>query len=86
MLSETLLNTSNVNVNQFGKRWAYPVDGQTYAQPLYVPNLNIVGGSQPGLHNVVFVATQHVRSTRSIRTAATCSGRRSFSGCRATRS
>src|SRR5450755_1544661 len=42
--TETALNTSNVNVSQFGKRVSYPVDGQLYAQPLYVPNLTI-GGS-----------------------------------------
>jgi hypothetical protein len=35
--SETVLNTSNVNVNQFGKLFAMPSDGQVYAQPLYVP-------------------------------------------------
>jgi Malectin domain len=53
--NETALNTSNVNVSQFGKRVSYPVDGQLYAQPLYVPNLTI-GGS---VHNVVFAATEN---------------------------
>src|SRR2546430_5466217 len=53
--NETILNTSNVNVSQFGKRVSYPVDGQLYAQPLYVPNLTI-GGS---VHNVVFAATEN---------------------------
>jgi hypothetical protein len=53
--NETLLNTSNVNVSQFGRRVLYPVDGQLYAQPLYVPNLTI-GGS---VHNVVFAATEN---------------------------
>jgi hypothetical protein len=53
--SETVLNTSNVNVSQFGKRVSYPVDGQLYAQPLYVPNLTI-GGS---VHNVAFAATEN---------------------------
>lgn len=55
-LSETTLNTANVNAAQFGKLFARPVDGDIYAQPLYVPNLAIPG---QGLHNVVFVATQH---------------------------
>src|SRR5215469_12823915 len=41
--NETLLNTTNVNVSQFGKRVSYPVDGQLYAQPLYLPNLTIGG-------------------------------------------
>jgi hypothetical protein len=54
-LSETTLNTSNVNVNQFGKLFSRAVDGQIYAQPLYVSNLNIGGGTR----NVIFVATQH---------------------------
>ena len=54
-LNETALNTSNVNSHQFGKLAAMPVDAQVYAQPLYVPNINI-GGVQ---HNVVFVATEN---------------------------
>ena len=53
--NETILNTSNVNVSEFGKRVSYPVDGQLYAQPLYIPNLTI-GGSA---HNVVFAATEN---------------------------
>jgi len=52
---ETILNTANVTVAQFGKRVTYPVDGQVYAQPLYMPNLTINGT----IHNVVFVATEH---------------------------
>lgn len=39
----------------FGKLFSCPVDGVTYAQPLYVANLAIGGGT----HNVVFVATEH---------------------------
>ena len=54
-LNETTLNTTNVNSQQFGKIYSYPVDGQVYAQPLYVPNLMIAGTS----HNVVFVATEN---------------------------
>src|SRR6266566_1149325 len=53
--NETILNTSNVNVSELGKRVSYPADGQIYAQPLYLPNLTI-GGS---VHNVVFVATEN---------------------------
>jgi len=54
-LNETTLNLSNVNSGQFGKLFSLPVDGQVYAQPLYLPNLSI-GGAQ---HNVVFVATEN---------------------------
>lgn len=53
--SETTLTPANVNSQQFGKLYSYPVDGQIYAQPLYVPNLS-VGGV---LHNVVFVETEN---------------------------
>ena len=55
-LNETILNTSNVNQNQFGKLFQLSVDGQIYAQPLYVSNVNIPG---QGVHNVVYVATMH---------------------------
>src|ERR1019366_4570580 len=55
-LNETVLNTSNVNSTQFGKLFSIPVDGQVYAQPLYVSNLSIPGA---GTHNVVYVATEH---------------------------
>jgi hypothetical protein len=53
--NETILNQSNVNVTQFGKRVQYPVDGQVYAEPLFLPNLTINGAA----HNVVFVATEN---------------------------
>lgn len=53
--NETILTPNNVNARQFGKRISYPVDGQIYAQPLYVPNLTINGKQD----NVVFVATEH---------------------------
>jgi hypothetical protein len=54
--SETILNTSNVNVNQFGKLYTIPVDGAVYAQPLYVSNLAIPNN---GTHNVLYVATMN---------------------------
>jgi len=53
-LSETTLNTSNVNVNSFGFLYTRPVDDQMYAQPLYVTNVNIPG---KGVHNIVYLAT-----------------------------
>jgi PQQ-like domain len=52
--SETILTTANVT-NSFGKLFSNPVDGQVYAQPLYVSNLGISGG----IHNVVFVCTEN---------------------------
>src|SRR3982074_3671852 len=51
-----LLTTGNVNQAQFGKVFSYPVDGNTYAQPLYVPSVFI---KNQGYHNVVYVATEH---------------------------
>jgi len=52
-LNETTLNTSNVNVNQFGLLFKLAVDDQVYASPLYVAGLTIGGVA----HNVVYVAT-----------------------------
>lgn len=55
-LHETILSPQNVNARQFGKLFVFHVDGAVYAQPLYVPGLDIPG---KGKHNVVFVATEH---------------------------
>ena len=54
-LNETTLSTINVTVGQFGKLFSRSVDGQTYAQLLYVSNVNF--GTR-GIHNVVYVATE----------------------------
>ncbi len=59
---ETLLTPSNVNKNSFGHLFSFPVDpgvaaspnADVMAQPLYMPNVNIVG---QGTHNVVYVVT-----------------------------
>jgi Legume lectin domain/Chitobiase/beta-hexosaminidase C-terminal domain len=53
--SETILTPANVNSTQFGKLFSQPVDGQLYAQPLYVANVTINGVA----HNVVIVATEN---------------------------
>lgn len=53
-LEETILNTSNVNTNQFGLVVSRPIDDQIYAQPLIMTYVNIPG---KGTHNLVIVAT-----------------------------
>jgi hypothetical protein len=55
-LHETALTPANVNRAHFGKLFRMEVDGDIYAQPLYVPGVEIPG---QGRHNVVFVATEH---------------------------
>jgi outer membrane protein assembly factor BamB len=52
-LQETILTPTNVNSTTFGKLFSFHTDGEIYAQPLYVLNLAIAGGT----HNVVFVAS-----------------------------
>jgi len=52
---ETVLTPQNVNGSSFGKVYSYTVDGQIYAQPLWVASVNIPG---QGRHNVVYVTTQ----------------------------
>ena len=53
--NETVLTPANVNSTQFGEKFAVPLDGWTFAQPLYVSGLTVAGAK----HNVVFVATEH---------------------------
>jgi hypothetical protein len=52
---EYALNTSTVKASSFGKRFACALDAAAYAQPLWVANANVGGGT----HNVVIAATQH---------------------------
>lgn len=51
--NETVLTTSNVNVQHFGALFSLTVDDQVYAQPLVVGNLAIANDHR----NVVYVAT-----------------------------
>ncbi|HEV2318681.1 MAG TPA: Calx-beta domain-containing protein [Verrucomicrobiae bacterium] len=53
--NEIILNLRNVNSATFGKLFSYAVDGCVYAQPLYVPDLNIQGQT----HNVLFIETEN---------------------------
>jgi hypothetical protein len=52
--NETVLTLSNV-ASKFGKLHAVTLDGEVYAQPLYVSNVTVNGGT----HNVVYVATMN---------------------------
>lgn len=54
--NETVLTPQNVNVSNFGKLFAYPLDGGSFSQPLYVPNVAIPG---QGTHNVLYVVTEN---------------------------
>jgi hypothetical protein len=55
-IHEKRLRPTNVNTTSFGKLFSRTVDGDIYAQPLFVPSLNIPG---VGKRDVVFVATEH---------------------------
>src|SRR6266481_671000 len=54
--NELILTPANVNANQFFKLFTYTVDGEVYAEPLYMSNVAIAG---QGTHNVVFAATEN---------------------------
>jgi len=55
-LHEAQLTPANVNAASFGKLFTLSADGLVDAEPLYVPGLSI---PSQGVHNVVFVATEH---------------------------
>lgn len=55
-LSEGQLTPAVVRPGTFGKLFSLAVDGQIYAQPLYVQNVAI---PNQGTHNVVYAVTMH---------------------------
>jgi hypothetical protein len=55
-LGEFVLNKANVNPTHFGKLYAFAIDGEAYAQPLYVRGVNLPDGTA---RNVLYVATMH---------------------------
>ncbi len=55
-LHETTLTPQNVNPEQFGKLFTLKVDGDVYAQPLFLAGVEVPG---KGRHDLIFIATQH---------------------------
>src|ERR1700750_2809039 len=55
-LGEKILTPQNVNARQFGKLGAFKVDGPVYAQPLFLPGVEIPG---KGTHEILYIATEH---------------------------
>src|SRR5215469_17045624 len=55
-LQETILTPATVNAASFGRLATINVDGKVDAQPLYVPSVAIPG---QGMHNVLYVVTEH---------------------------
>ena len=54
--AETVLTPRNVNPGRFGRRFRIPVDGDVFAQPLFLPRVHVAGGRTLDL---LFVATEH---------------------------
>ncbi len=54
-LQEPNLTLANVNEESFGKVGFFSTDGKVDAQPLYVPNIKILGV----YHDVLYVASEH---------------------------
>ncbi|HUB26251.1 MAG TPA: hypothetical protein VL992_12545, partial [Tepidisphaeraceae bacterium] len=57
--TETLLTPANVNSTDFGRIFDTTLDGQVYAQPLAVADVDITRGPNQGVHDVIYVATMH---------------------------
>ena len=53
---ETILTPRNVNAQRFGKLFTLKVDGDVYAQPLFLSGVEIPG---KGRHDVLYIATEH---------------------------
>jgi hypothetical protein len=53
---ETILTPNNVNSSNFGKLFVISVDGKVDAEPLYLTQVSI---PNQGMHNVLYVATEH---------------------------
>ncbi|MBE7157635.1 MAG: hypothetical protein INR62_04225, partial [Rhodospirillales bacterium] len=53
--NETVLTPANVKTGSFGLLFSPAIDGQAYAQPLYLSNLTVAGTKR----NVAYVATMH---------------------------
>lgn len=49
-LNEKILTPQNVNARQFGKLGAFKVDGAVYAEPLFVPGVEVPG---KGTHDIL---------------------------------
>ena len=58
---ELVLSPASVSISTFGKLFSCAVDGEIYAQPLYVANLNITSKAtqQAVTANVILVATEN---------------------------
>ncbi len=54
--NESALTPASVAGGGFGKLFSHALDGEVYAQPLYMPGVYIAG---KGPHNAVYVATEH---------------------------
>src|SRR5215469_16883700 len=58
--NETTLTPTNVSSRYFGLLYNMPVDGQVYAQPLYVTGQKIITStSQTRIADILYVATEN---------------------------
>lgn len=57
--NEEKLTPAKVASSAFGLLYSVTLDDQVDAQPLVVPEVNISGGTDPGKHEVVYVATEN---------------------------